>query len=85
MGNLTQKPENNLVWAILSTLFCCLPLGIAAIYYASKVDGLWQNGDYEAAKEAADNAQKYSLWGAILGGAFVVIYILLILLGALAS
>ena len=30
---------NNLVWAILATLFCCLPGGIVAIVYAARVDG----------------------------------------------
>ena len=32
-------PPNNLVWAILSTLFCCLPLGIVSIVYAAQVNG----------------------------------------------
>ena len=40
-----MKPDNNLVWAILSTILCCLPLGIVAIVYASKVDGLYNQGD----------------------------------------
>jgi hypothetical protein len=26
-----QAPNNYLVWSILVTLFCCLPLGIVAI------------------------------------------------------
>ena len=32
------KPDNWLVWAILSTILCCLPLGIVSIIYATKVD-----------------------------------------------
>ena len=39
-----RKPDNYLVWAILSTVFCCLPLGIVAIVKASKVDALWAQG-----------------------------------------
>ena len=31
-------PPNHLVWAILSTLFCCLPLGIASIVFAAQVN-----------------------------------------------
>ena len=27
----TQNIPNHLVWAILSTLFCCLPFGIVSI------------------------------------------------------
>ena len=33
-------PKNWLVESILVTLFCCLPLGIAGIINASKVEGL---------------------------------------------
>ncbi len=42
-------PSSNMVWAILTTIFCCLPFGIVAIVYASKVDGMWQAGYYDAA------------------------------------
>ena len=31
------KPSNNLVWAILTTICCCLPFGIVSIVYAAKV------------------------------------------------
>ncbi|WP_302813657.1 CD225/dispanin family protein [Leyella stercorea] len=47
----------------MSTLFCCLPLGIVAIIHAAKVDGLYRSGDYSGAQEAADNAKKIcSIW-----------------------
>ena len=39
------KPDNYLIWAILTTILCCLPLGIVAIVYSSKVDTLWSAGD----------------------------------------
>ena len=38
------KPDSNLVWAILTTLICCLPFGVVAIVKACKVDSLWANG-----------------------------------------
>lgn len=31
-------PDNNLVWAILSTVLCCLPLGIVAIIKSTQVN-----------------------------------------------
>ena len=65
-----------MVWAILSTLFCCLPLGIVAIINSAKVDGLWRSGDYEAAEEAAQNAKKYSRWAAIIGVVLLVVTII---------
>jgi hypothetical protein len=43
---------NNLVWAILSTLFCCLPLGVVSIVYASQVDGKRAAGDVAGAGRA---------------------------------
>ena len=60
-----NKPDNNMLWAILSTLFCCLPLGIVSIINAAKVDGLYRAGDYQGAEDAADKAKKYAQYSAV--------------------
>ncbi|MDR1340335.1 MAG: CD225/dispanin family protein [Prevotellaceae bacterium] len=52
-----QKPDNLLVWSILSTVLCCLPTGIVAIVYSNKVDKLWYIRDYTASQEAANTAK----------------------------
>ena len=44
-----SRPQNYLVWAILTTLFCCLPLGIVSIVFAAQVDGKLASGDYAGA------------------------------------
>lgn len=49
-------PPTYLVWAILSTLCCCLPTGIVAIIYASKVSSLYMRGDYYGAVAASEKA-----------------------------
>ena len=49
-------PSTYLVWAILSTLCCCLPTGVVAIVYASKVSPLYMRGDYKGAKDASEKA-----------------------------
>ncbi len=74
-----QKPDNYLVWAILVTLFCCLPFGVAAIVYSSRVDSEWNAGRYEAAKAAAASAKKWSLIGAGIGAALVLFYVIFII------
>lgn len=72
--------NNNLVWAILATLFCCWPLGIVAIVKAAQVDGLLARGDYYGAQAAADSAKRWSIWSAlsivILGVIGVVIAVI---------
>lgn len=62
-----RKPSSFMVWAILSTLFCCLPFGIVSIVYASKVDGLWAAGDYDGAEDAASKARTWFWWSFGLG------------------
>lgn len=76
----TTPPDNNLVWAILCTVLCCLPLGIVAIIKSSNVNTLWAQGNYEAAQKAADDAKKYSIWGAAIAGIFVILYVLFIVI-----
>ena len=51
--------DSHMGFAIFSTLCCCLPTGIVAIVFASQVSKHIQNGDYEAAKKSADNAQLF--------------------------
>lgn len=70
-----QQPNNYLVWSILVTLFCCLPLGIVAIVKSSQVSGLWAQGRYAEAQAAADSAKKFVLWSVIIGIIVDVVYI----------
>jgi hypothetical protein len=69
-GFLPSVP-NHLVYAILTTLFCCLPFGIVAIVYAAQVDGKLALGDYAGALSLSDNARKWC-WAAFLCGFFVI-------------
>jgi hypothetical protein len=80
-----RPPDNNLVWAILCTVLCCLPLGIVAIIKSTKVNDLWHQGDKEGAQQAADDAKKYSIWGAGIAMIFVVLYFILMAIGIGAS
>ena len=76
------KPGNNMVLAVLSTLFCCLPLGIVAIIYASKVDNLYLAGDYAGALSASKTARNWAIAGAV--GAIVISIIYLLIYGGAA-
>lgn len=71
------KPISHLDLAILSTLFCCLPLGIVSIVYAAKVNDLYNAGDYAGAQDASDKAMKYAEWGAFAAIIFGLLYLLL--------
>jgi Interferon-induced transmembrane protein len=76
-----QQPNSNLVWGILCTVLCCLPLGIVSIVYASKVSGLWTQGRYAEAQAASDNAKKWAIWGAVAGVIIGIIYAIIAVAG----
>lgn len=78
-------PDNNLVWAILSTVFCCLPLGIVAIIKATSVKDLYLRGDYNGAVDAANQAKKWAMWGAILSLIGALLYILFVVVLGVAA
>ena len=71
-----QAPNNHLVWSILVTLFCCLPLGIVAIVKSSQVNGLWAQGRYAEAQASADSARKFVMWSVMIGLAVDIIYVI---------
>lgn len=78
-------PDNNLVWAIICTVLCCLPLGIVAIIKSTKVKELWLQGDHAGAQKAADDAKKYSIWGMVAGGVLVILYIIFVVVLGVAG
>lgn len=79
MNTSSPAVSNNLVWAILSTLFCCLPLGIVSIVNAAKVNGLLAAGDIAGARDAADKAKKWAIYGAVAGIVLFILYIVLVM------
>lgn len=60
-------PPSYLAWAIISTLCCCIPFGVVAIVYASKVNSLWARGDMYGAKKASERAQMWTILAIVLG------------------
>ncbi|RRD60280.1 CD225/dispanin family protein [Tannerella forsythia] len=69
-------PENYLVWAILSTVLCCMPLGIVSIINSTKVSSAYALGDYSGAEKASKDAKKWAMWAAISGGVFGLLYVI---------
>ena len=72
--NYGPPPEDNLGWAILSTVLCCLPLGVVAIVKANQVKSLWFQGFHAEARKAADDARKWAMWSALATVILVVLY-----------
>ena len=81
-GVPAEQVPSNLVWGILSTLCCCLPLGIVSIVYASKVEGYVFAGDIETAKE---NSKKAAMWAWISFGVSLVGGIIWFIIGAVSG
>lgn len=65
-NDIGARPSTNMVWAILTTLLCCLPFGIIAIVYASKVDTFWAMGNYDEARNASRKAANWSIAAAVV-------------------
>ena len=73
---MPPQPDNYLVWAILVTVLCCLPLGVASIIYSVKVGSLYAQGDYNGDVAASQKAKKFAMIGGIGGLVFIIIYVI---------
>ena len=71
-------PPNYLVWAILSTILCCLPLGIASIVFAAQVNSKWSAGDVAGAQESSRKARQFAIWSAAAGVLVIAIYLVFV-------
>lgn len=76
MENLNNQtpPKSWLLESILVTLFCCLPLGIAGIVNASKVESRFYAGDINGANRYSSAAKQWTTTSFWLGIVIGVIY-----------
>jgi hypothetical protein len=72
------KPDNYLVWAILTTILCCLPFGIVSIVYATKVDNLYYAGQYDEAMAKAKSAKTWAIVAAGSGLLVIILYVIFV-------
>lgn len=85
-GGMPPCPSNYLVWSILATIFCCLPLGIVAIVKGASVNSEYNRGDYEGAMRTSRSTRNWVIAAAVCGlvwGVLSVIYALLVGTGTL--
>lgn len=78
-----RKPDSNMVWAVFSTICCCLPAGLYAVYCSIQVDSLYKQGDYTGAVESARKARDWAVIGAVCGAIFNFIYAFFLILSQL--
>jgi hypothetical protein len=76
-GGWPQRPANYLVFAILVTCFCCLPLGVVGIVYSVQVESRYNVRDFAGAANASAKAKNFSIAALIAGGVIGMIYVLI--------
>lgn len=58
---------NYLIPAILSTVFCCMPLGVVSIIFATQVNSKVASGDAAGAMESSRKAKMFMMIAIGLG------------------
>ena len=71
---------NYLVPAIIS-IFCCWPLAIPAIIFATQVNGKVAAGDIAGAQDSSKKAKMFSFIAIGLGLLAIVCYVIMLILG----
>jgi hypothetical protein len=77
-GAAGAPPPNYLVWAILTTVLCCLPLGVVSIVFAAQVNSKWYAGDIAGARDSSTKAKNFAMWSAVAGGVGVILWVILV-------
>ncbi len=78
----SKCPPTYLVWSILATVLCCIPVGIVAIVYSSKVRKYYDQNEFLKAKRASDRALYWTLGSAIV---WMVTYPIVVALSMLSD
>lgn len=78
-------PDNYLVWAVLTTIFCFMPLGIVSIVKSTEVNFKWSVGDFAGAYRASQEAKKWAKWSAYVSiGTVAVVFVIYAIIIAIA-
>lgn len=79
------KPNSNMALAILTTVLCCVPLGVYAIILANRVDTLYYEGEYEKAEMTAQDVKKWSIVGMVVSAIAIFIYFVVLIIALISS
>jgi hypothetical protein len=72
-----------LPWSIAATLLCCLPAGIAAIYYSVKANTARTTGNFDLARQQAQVARKWLIAAVAIGIVFTIVYLIIVIVGGI--
>ena len=81
VGGESPSIPTYLPYAILVTLFCCLPFGIPAIIYAARTSSRLAAGDIDGARADSKAAKMWtwvSFWAALVGWTLYGVFVLLV-------
>jgi interferon-induced transmembrane protein/uncharacterized protein DUF4339 len=79
----TQAIPDYLPWSIAATLLCCLPAGIAAIYYSVKANSARNTGNFDLARQQAQVARKWLIAAVAIGIVFTIVYLIIVVVGGI--
>lgn len=82
-STIPSKPDNYLTWSIVTTVLCCVPVGIMGIIYSNKAEKLWQQHKYEEAQRYAGMAKTSCIIAAVTGAIWMFVILIISFLGAL--
>lgn len=86
MTNMNPQNIQNYLWqSIVVTVLCCLPLGIPAIVYATKVNNALMQGDIDGAKKASESAKMWCIISLVCGIVGGLAYVLIMAIAAAAG
>jgi hypothetical protein len=77
-----QQIRNYLVPAIVATILCCIPPGIASIIYSVQANSKLASGDFVGARKASDNARLWLIIGVIAGIIVDAIFVIISVSGS---
>uniref|UniRef100_A0AAQ5ZPG5 Uncharacterized protein n=2 Tax=Amphiprion TaxID=80969 RepID=A0AAQ5ZPG5_AMPOC len=76
-GNTRTVASSYLGWSIINAVFCCLPLGIAAIVCSCKAQNANAVGDSVVATDASRTARILNIIGFVCGIVLIIIVVAL--------
>jgi type II secretory pathway pseudopilin PulG len=70
-----NRPQTYLVPSVLVTLFAFLPIGVAALIFASQVESKYNQGDYAGAQSSSNTAKTLCVVGTCIAAPFYLLFI----------